>query len=43
MIVGQGIMLSNAEDELLAFAEKLAFRVASTLLGLGASANHPNL
>ncbi len=42
MIVGQGIMLSNAEDELLIFAEKTGFPVASTLLGLGAfPANHP--
>lgn len=42
MIVGQGIMLSNAEDELLVFAEKTGFPVASTLLGLGAfPANHP--
>lgn len=42
MIVGQGIMLSNAEEELLAFAEKIGVPVASTLLGLGAfPANHP--
>lgn len=42
MIVGQGIMLSNAEEELLAFAEKTGVPVASTLLGLGAfPANHP--
>ena len=42
MIVGQGIMLSNAEDELLVFAEKTGFPVASTFLGLGAfPANHP--
>lgn len=42
MIVGQGIMLSNAEKELLAFAEKTGVPVASTLLGLGAfPANHP--
>ena len=42
MIVGQGIMLSNAEEELLVFAEKTGFPVASTLLGLGAfPANHP--
>lgn len=41
MIVGQGIMLSNAEDELLVFAEKTGVPVASTLLGLGAfPANH---
>ena len=42
MIVGQGIMLSNAEKELLVFAEKTGVPVASTLLGLGAfPANHP--
>ena len=42
MIVGQGIMLSNAEEELLLFAEKTGVPVASTLLGLGAfPANHP--
>lgn len=42
MIVGQGIMLSNAEEELLTFAEKTCVPVASTLLGLGAfPANHP--
>lgn len=42
MIVGQGIMLSNAEEELRAFAEKTGVPVASTLLGLGAfPAKHP--
>ena len=42
MIVGQGIMLSNAEEEIRAFAEKTGVPVASTLLGLGAfPANHP--
>lgn len=42
MIVGQGIMLSHAEEELLAFAEKMGVPVASTLLGLGAfPSNHP--
>lgn len=40
MIVGQGIMLSNAEEELLAFAEKTGIPVASTLLGLGAFPSH---
>lgn len=40
MIVGQGIMLSNAEKELLIFAEKTGIPVASTLLGLGAFPNH---
>jgi acetolactate synthase-1/2/3 large subunit len=42
MIVGQGIMLSHAEEELLTFAEKMAVPVASTLLGLGAfPSDHP--
>ena len=42
MIVGQGIMLSDAEEDLLVFAEKTGVPVASTLLGLGAfPANHP--
>lgn len=40
MIVGQGIMLSNAEEELLVFAEKTGIPVASTLLGLGAFPSH---
>ncbi|MCB0450925.1 MAG: biosynthetic-type acetolactate synthase large subunit [Confluentibacter sp.] len=40
MIVGQGIMLSNAEEELLDFAEKTGIPVASTLLGLGAFPSH---
>ncbi|KPE52578.1 biosynthetic-type acetolactate synthase large subunit [Chryseobacterium indologenes] len=40
MIVGQGIMLSNAEEELLAFAAKMGIPVASTLLGLGAFPSH---
>lgn len=42
LVVGQGVILSNAETELLAFAEKSGIPVASTLLGLGAfPANHP--
>jgi len=42
MLIGQGIMLSNAENELLQFAEKSGIPVASTLLGLGAFPNnHP--
>ncbi|WP_313113577.1 biosynthetic-type acetolactate synthase large subunit [Aequorivita sediminis] len=42
LLVGQGIMLSNAEEELLEFAEKSGIPVASTLLGLGAFPNnHP--
>lgn len=34
MLVGQGVTLSNAEDEVLRFIEKSGFPVASTLLGL---------
>jgi acetolactate synthase I/II/III large subunit len=42
LLVGQGIVLSNAEQELLDFAEKSGIPVASTLLGLGAfPPNHP--
>ena len=42
LLVGQGITLSNAEQELLDFAEKSGIPVASTLLGLGAfPPNHP--
>lgn len=42
LLVGQGIYLSNAEKELLAFAEKSGIPVASTLLGLGAfPSDHP--
>lgn len=42
MVIGQGIMLANAEKELLQFAEKSGIPVASTLLGLGAFPNnHP--
>lgn len=40
LLIGQGIMLSNAEKELLKFAEKSGIPVASTLLGLGAFPNH---
>lgn len=36
LIVGHGVLLSNAEEELLAFAEKAGVPVASTLLGLSA-------
>jgi len=35
LIVGQGVMLSGAEKELLKFAKKTGVPVASTLLGLG--------
>lgn len=42
LLVGQGVILSNAEAELLAFAEKTGIPVALTLLGLGAfPAQHP--
>ncbi|RPH31909.1 MAG: biosynthetic-type acetolactate synthase large subunit [Bacteroidales bacterium] len=42
ILVGQGVTLSNAEKELLQFAEKSGFPVASTLLGLSAfPTNHP--
>lgn len=36
LVIGQGIILSGAEQELVAFAEKSGIPVASTLLGLGA-------
>jgi acetolactate synthase-1/2/3 large subunit len=36
ILAGQGILLSNASEELLAFSEKTGIPVASTLLGLGA-------
>jgi acetolactate synthase-1/2/3 large subunit len=42
LLVGQGIILSNAEQELLDFVEKSGIPVASTLLGLGAfPPDHP--
>ncbi len=42
LLIGQGIMLSNAENELKEFVEKSGIPVASTLLGLGAFPNnHP--
>lgn len=42
LLMGQGVMLSKAEKELLVFAEKGNIPVASTLLGLGALPhNHP--
>lgn len=40
LLIGQGIMLSNAEKELLQFVEKSGIPVASTLLGLGAFPNN---
>jgi acetolactate synthase-1/2/3 large subunit len=43
LLIGQGILLSEAENELLQFVEKTGIPVASTLLGLGAfPADHPN-
>jgi acetolactate synthase-1/2/3 large subunit len=43
LLIGQGILLSEAEEELLNFVEKSGIPVASTLLGLGAfPASHPN-
>mgnify|MGYP003948783779 CR=1 FL=1 len=43
LIIGQGIILSEAEEELLKFIEKTDIPVASTLLGLGAVPNeHKN-
>lgn len=42
LLIGQGIILSDAQQELLAFVEKSGIPVASTLLGLGAfPADHP--
>jgi acetolactate synthase I/II/III large subunit len=42
LLVGQGVLLSKAEKELVAFVEKSGIPVASTLLGLGAlSTDHP--
>ena len=43
LLIGQGILLSNAEKELEDFVNKTGIPVASTLLGLGAiSSDHPN-
>jgi acetolactate synthase-1/2/3 large subunit len=43
LLIGQGILLSEAENELIEFVEKSGIPVASTLLGLGAfPADHPN-
>jgi acetolactate synthase-1/2/3 large subunit len=43
LLIGQGILLAEAENELLQFVEKSGIPVASTLLGLGAfPANHQN-
>lgn len=43
ILAGQGILLSGASKELMAFSEKTGIPVASTLLGLGGfPTNHPN-
>lgn len=43
ILAGQGILLSNASEELKEFSEKSGIPVASTLLGLSAfPTNHPN-
>lgn len=42
ILVGQGIQLSGAEKEIIAFAEKAGIPIASTLLGLSSvPTNHP--
>jgi len=42
VLIGQGVILGNAENELLAFLNKSGIPAASTLLGLGAIPNeHP--
>ena len=40
LVIGQGIILSNAENALLDFVKKTDIPVASTLLGLGAFPNN---
>ncbi|MFZ6009038.1 MAG: biosynthetic-type acetolactate synthase large subunit [Bacteroidota bacterium] len=43
ILAGQGVLLSGATDELVAFSEKTGIPVACTLLGLGSfPTNHPN-
>lgn len=43
LLAGQGVLLSGASQELIAFSEKTGIPVASTLLGLGAfPTNHKN-
>jgi acetolactate synthase-1/2/3 large subunit len=43
ILTGQGVLLSGASKELIAFSEKTGIPVASTLLGLGAfPTDHPN-
>lgn len=42
LLVGQGVILSEAESELIAFAEKAGIPMASTLMGLSAvPVDHP--
>lgn len=42
ILIGQGVILSGATEEVIAFAEKTGIPVASTLLGLSAfPADHP--
>lgn len=42
LLVGQGVILSEAENELISFAEKAGIPMASTLLGLSAvPVDHP--
>ena len=43
LLAGQGVLLSGATKELIAFSEKTGIPVASTLLGLGGfPTDHPN-
>lgn len=43
LLVGQGVLLSDAQEELKTFVEKTGIPAASTLLGLSAlSTDHPN-
>lgn len=43
ILAGQGVLLSGATEELVAFSEKTGIPVACTLLGLGSfPTNHPN-
>lgn len=43
LLAGQGVLLSGATEQLIAFSEKTGIPVACTLLGLGAfPADHPN-
>ncbi|WP_185862205.1 biosynthetic-type acetolactate synthase large subunit [Blattabacterium cuenoti] len=43
ILVGQGVLLAEAEDEFKKFVEKTGIPVASTLLGLGALYTHHHL